>query len=339
VEVDDLPIFSASAVISGGVSYDAGTGDSLTLITAPMNAVSLDVPLAYTVRALDASLKPIGGATVTYSLTSGTAALGCGQTSCAVTTSGDGYATLNVTATSTSIAVVTAALKNSTSLQAHFTGGTAPSIVAVTGSLSVAAGATVSWPVQALVLSAGSPASGQTVNWTVTSGLTLSGAASTTSNASGIASTTITVGPLAEGATATVKACVNGTQNCTTFSVLGARPAYAWVEAISGTAQSVASTTTPAQVVLRLRDMNGNAMAGGTVALYQAVYAWAPPCAVHGRCTASQLLAQQTATATSALDGTVVFTPASLSGVATNMAAVAATGNSSTLAIAIEQHP
>jgi len=209
----------------------------------------------------------------------------------------------------------------------------------VTGSLSVAAGATVSWPVQALVLSAGSPAIGQTVNWTVTSGLTLSGAASTTSNASGIASTTITVGPLAEGATATVKACVNGTQNCTTFSVLGARPAYAWVEAISGTAQSVASTTTPAQVVLRLRDMNGNAMAGGTVALYQAVYAWAPPCAVHGRCTASQLLAQQTATATSALDGTVVFTPASLSGVATNMTAVAATGNSSTLAIAIEQHP
>jgi len=276
---------------------------------------------------------------VTYSLTSGTAALGCGQTSCAVTTSGDGYATLNVTATSTSIAVVTATLKNSTSLQAHFTGGTAPSIAAVTGSLSVAAGATVSWPVQALVLSAGSPAIGQTVNWTVTSGLTLSGAASTTSNASGIASTTITVGPLAEGATATVKACVNGTQNCTTFSVLGARPAYAWVEAISGTAQSVASTTTPAQVVLRLRDMNGNAMAGGTVALYQAVYAWAPPCAVHGRCTASQLLAQQTATATSALDGTVVFTPASLSGVATNMTAVAATGNSSTLAIAIEQHP
>ena len=36
VEVDDLPIFYAAAVISGGVSYDSGTGDALTLVTAPI---------------------------------------------------------------------------------------------------------------------------------------------------------------------------------------------------------------------------------------------------------------------------------------------------------------
>lgn len=339
IEVDDLPIFSASAIISSGVSYDAGTGDSIALLFAPMNTVSLGVPLPFTVQALASTLTPVSGATVTYTVTSGTAVLGCGQTRCSVTATGDGLATMNVTATSTSIAVVTASLTNGASLQAHFTGGTPPTIAALNPSLSVAAGAIVGWPVQAVVLSNGTPASGQTVTWSVTSGLSLTGSATTTSDSSGIASTTFTVGPLTAGATATATACVNGTQNCATYTVLGARPQYAWIEAVSGTAQSLAATATPAQVVLRLRDMNNNVMAGGTVTLYQALYAWAPPCPTHGRCAASQLLASQAATATSALDGTVVFTPASISGVATNLSALAATGNSSTLAITIEQHP
>jgi len=339
VEVDDLPIFSASAIIFGGVSYDAGTGDSITLITAPMNTVSLGVPLPFTVQALDNALNPAPGMTVTYSVSSGTATLGCGQVSCSVTATGDGIATMNVTATSTSLAVVTATLKNTANLQAHFTGGTAPTIAAVNSSLSVAAGATVNWPVQALVLNSGSPVSSQTVTWTVASGITLSGAAATVSNASGIASTTLTVGPLAPGATATARACVNGTQNCATYTVLGARTEYGWIEAVSGTAQSLTSSATPSQVVLRLHDMSNNPMAGGTVTLYQALFAWTPPCSAHGRCAAAQLLASQTATATSALDGTVVFTPAAISGTATNLSALAATGNASTLAITIEQHP
>jgi hypothetical protein len=51
------------------------------------------------------------------------------------------------------------------------------------------------------------------------------------------------------------------------------------------------------------------------------------------------MLATQTATATSALDGTVTFAPAALPGVATDLEAVAASGNTSTLNIAVEQHP
>jgi len=35
VEVDDLPIYYAAAIISGGLSYDSGTSDALTLVTAP----------------------------------------------------------------------------------------------------------------------------------------------------------------------------------------------------------------------------------------------------------------------------------------------------------------
>jgi hypothetical protein len=51
------------------------------------------------------------------------------------------------------------------------------------------------------------------------------------------------------------------------------------------------------------------------------------------------LLASQVATAISALDGTVSFTPASLPGVATDLLAQAVTGNTGSVSIAIEQHP
>lgn len=84
--------------------------------------------------------------------------------------------------------------------------------------------------------------------------------------------------------------------------------------------------------------MNGNPMAGGTVTLYQALYAWAPPCPPHGRCSQSPLLASQTSTATSALDGIVSFIPVSIPGVATQMVGLAVTGKSATQTIAIEQH-
>jgi hypothetical protein len=51
------------------------------------------------------------------------------------------------------------------------------------------------------------------------------------------------------------------------------------------------------------------------------------------------LLATQVATATSALDGTVNFTPASLAGGATNLTALAVTGNNGSVNIAVERHP
>ena len=67
-------------------------------------------------------------------------------------------------------------------------------------------------------------------------------------------------------------------------------------------------------------------MAGGTVTLYQALYAWAPPCAPHGRCQQAPLLASQTSVASSAVDGTVTFAPVSIPGVPTDLIGLAATG-------------
>ena len=340
VEIDDLPAFYAAAIVSGGVSYDAGSGDALTLLTAPMNTVPIGVPIPFTVTALGPDLRPAGGVTVIYSVTGGTATLACGLPACSVNATGDGRASMNITAQDGTWSVVTASLINGSSLQAQFAGGTPPELAALTPRLSLAAGATVSWTVQALVLSNGLAAAGQAVSWQSTgSGISAQGSVAAITSAAGIATETLTVGPLAEGQLSTMNACLNGTSQCVALTAIGARPEYATLEAVSGTTQSLSVAGTPVQITLRLLDMDGNPMAAGTVSLYQALYAWSPPCGPHGVCPPSILLSTATATATSALDGTVTFTPASLPGVATNLLALAASGNTSTIDIAVEQHP
>ena len=340
VEVDDLPAFPAAAIISSGVSYDSGTGDALTLDTAPANTIPIGVPIPFTVTALASNLAPAGGVTVLYTVTSGTATLSCGLPTCSVVTTGDGRATINVTAFDGAWSIVTASLTNGSSLQAQFAGGTPPVLASLTPQLSLAAGATFTWTVQALVLSNGQPIGGQSVIWRpATSGIAAQISVATLTTASGIATSTINVGPLAEGQTATMSACLNGTSQCITYTAFGSRPEYASLQAVAGITQTLSIQGTPALVTLRLLDMDGNPMAGGSVSLYQALYAWAPPCSTHGVCDPSPLLATQTATATSAIDGTVTFAPVSLLAVATNLQALATSGNTATVRIAIEQHP
>jgi hypothetical protein len=340
VEVDDQPALYAAAVIPGGVSYDSGSGDALTLNTAPANTVPIGEPLPFSVTALGSNLAPAGGVTVIYTVTSGAATLGCGLPVCSVVATGDGHATMNVIATSTTWSTVTAALTNGSSLQAQFVGGTPAVLSALTRQLSLAAGATFTWTVQALVESNGVPVSGQTVAWqNPTPGITVQATATATTNSSGTATEMLSVGPLSEGQTASINACLNGTSQCVAFTAFGARPEYAALEAISGTGQSLAASGTPNQIVLRLLDMDGNPMAGGTVALYQALYAWTPPCSPNVICPPGALLATQASAGTSAVDGSVTFVPASLPGVATNLMGLAASGSASTVNVSIEQHP
>lgn len=276
---------------------------------------------------------------MTYKVTSGSSALGCGQPSCVVPSTGDGIATMAVSPVGAAPAVVTASLTNGASLQAHFTGGTPPMLNALTPVVFVAAGTTVNWTAEALVQNGGVPMAGQSVAWQIASGISTSGEGPAISNSNGIATTILTVGPLAEGQQAISTACVNGTSQCANFIANGSRPENAYLEAVSGTAQSLSASGTPGAIVLRLRDMNGNPMIGGTVTLYQALYAWAPPCPTHGRCDSPELLASQDSTATSALDGTVIFVPSSLPGVPTHLVGLAATGDASAVSVSIEEHP
>jgi hypothetical protein len=348
VEVDDLPIFYAVAVITSGISFDSGAGDALSLNNAPMNMVPIGVPIPFTVTAYGPPvtsvagtvLTPAGGVIVIYTVTSGTAVLACGLPVCSVTATGDGRATMNVTAVDGVWSIVTASLTNGSTIKSEFVGGTPPVLASITPQLSLASGATFAWTVQAVVLNNGQPMSGQAVAWqSSAAGFSGLGSTAAISKSDGTAMRQLTVGPLTEGQTATIGACLNGTSQCVAYTAFGARPEYGYLRAISGTSQSLGVKDTPAQITLRLLDMDGNSMAGETVALYQALYAWAPPCAAHAVCPPSNLLATQVATAVSAVDGTVAFSPASLPGVATNLIGLAASDNTSTVNIAIEQHP
>jgi len=339
VEVEDLQVYYAIAIASGGVSYDAGNGDALTLVTAPDNTVPIGVPLPFAVTALDPALDPAGGVTITYRVANGSATLGCGTPTCAVTASGDGSATMPVTAVDGTASVITASLSNGSTVEAHFSGGTPPVLSSLTPMLSLAAGASIGWTTQALVLKNGTAMSGQSVAWQAGIGMTAAENGPVLTDTSGIAARTLTVGPLTEGQQAIATACVNGTSQCVTYTAFGARPEYAWLQAVAGTRQSIAPSSTPGLITLRVLDTMGNPMAGATVTFYQSLYAWSPPCPARGRCIQPQFLGAQTAIASSALDGTVSFTPASLPGVPTTLVGVAATGSTSTVGIAIEQYP
>jgi hypothetical protein len=340
VEIDDQPIFYAAAILSGGISYDAATGDALTILSAPSGTIPIGTPVPFSVMALAPNLTPAGGVTVIYTVTTGTAILACGKSVCSVTSTGDGRATMNVYAIDATWSTITASLTNGSSLEAQFMGGVAPTLTALNPQLSLAAGATFTWTVQALVLKNGTPQAGQSVAWQATgSGVVSQSSAPVVTNSSGIATQTLTAGPLTEGQIGTINACLNGASQCVTFTALGARPELAALEAVSGITQSIAVSAAPSQIVLRLLDTDGNPMAGGTVALYQALYAWSPHCSAHELCAPGPLLATQASTAISAIDGTVVFNAATLPGVATNLQALAASGNSATVSIAVEQHP
>jgi len=202
----------------------------------------------------------------------------------------------------------------------------------------VAAGATVNWPVQALVLVGGIPAAGQSVTWQSATGI-LAPTGGVLTNAVGVAAANLTVGVLAEGQTVSTKACIAGGTTCVTFNAFGSRPGYGWLAAISGTKQSLIMGSAAAVVGMRLLDMNGNPMAGGTVAVHQSLYSWSPPCPIHGRCVQARLLATQNSTAISALDGSLTVVPLAMAGQATTLAGKATTGNAGTMVFTVEEHP
>lgn len=339
VEVDDLRLLNAATIVGGGISYDSASGDTLSLVTAPVNTVPIGVPTAFTVMALGGDLQPAGAVTVTYRVRSGSATLGCGSQICSVMTAGDGTASASVTAVRGDASTVTACLDNGAKIETSFSGGTPPALAAVTPTLSLASGAALTWTTEALTLKNGAPVGGQVVAWQAGSGIRIESSASATSGNNGIAAKALTVNPLARGQQATANACLNGTTQCVAFTATGADAATATVEAVSGTDQTLGISDTPAAIILRVRDASGNPIAGAIVTLSQAVYAWAPPCPPHGRCAQAELIANQTSVASSTFDGTVAFAPAAIANVPTNVIGVAATGNSSTVGLTIEKHP
>ncbi len=343
VTVSDPATLGVTSLL-GALSYDAANNDALGLADGPAPVVPMGVPQAFTVRALNAdATAPVGGVTVTFAVAIGTAVLGCGQTTCTATTAGDGTATMMITANSTDMAAVTGALNNGSTIKVEFTGTAPPAIIPVEAALYVAPGVSFTWMPQALVLQGTGAWPGQTVTWVGSNGASVPAVARSVSDAQGLASMTVTAGPLAANQQAAVYACLNGwtvgSAGCAAFQVVGVHTETAALTAVSGAGQTLSVGDTPAPVVVRVTDAIGHPMAGGTVIFYETLKQWTPKCSPHGRCAAAPVLSRQTVTAVSGADGLVTMTPLNAAGMATRLDVLAVSGSTATLAFEIETHP
>ena len=339
VQLQDSQTLGVAAITSG-VSYDAEPDDAISLLIAPMGSVPIGVPQPFVVRAMNVTTQAsAAGVTVTFTVTEGTAELGCGKNLCSASTAGDGTATMSVTPNSTAPAQVTAALTNANSVLAEFTGATPPSIAVLTSNLYAALGATVQWPVQAIVLNqSGVPIAGQVVIWTAGGvGVNVS-ASQGISDGNGLVANTIGAGSFSVSTNATVSACLGGTTNCATLTVTPVHPETAALVPWSSTSQYISLGQAFAPVVLRVTDAFGHPLAGATVTFAELLEGWTEPCPLQGRCAPAPVLGEQTFQATSGIDGSVALTPLSAGGLAGRLLVMAATGDA-TLNFELDVHP
>jgi len=337
VQLLDTQTLGVAQIIA---SYDAEADDAIALVAAPMGSVGLGVPETFAVRAMNVTTQsPAAGVTVTFALTEGTAALGCGQISCSVPTAGDGTANLGVIANSTALAQITASLTSGSSVIAEFTGTAPPSIVALTPNLYIALGATVEWPVQATVVNpSGSAVFGQSVSWTAGgSGVKLA-AGQSVSDADGIAGNQVSAGPFSASVDSSVSGCLPGTAECATFAVTPVHPEDAVLSPWSGTLQYVSLSQGFAPVVLRVTDAFGHPLAAAAVTFAETLYGWAEPCPAQGGCAAAPVLGRQMVQATSGIDGSVTLTPMSSEGLAGRLMVTAVSGDAA-LSFELDAHP
>ena len=327
-----------TAEILDGLSYDAQGSDGVRLVSAPSGTVSTGVPVPMTVQVLAGDNKtPAANVQVSFAVPTGSAEMGCGAASCIAMSNADGMATMMVAPASTQATQVSASLSNGASVIAEFDGGTAPQIAPV-NTLYLAIGAQVSWTPQAIVLNNSSPLQGTTVNWTGSAGAQVQ-TGSSTSNAAGIAASTVTAGPLAAGATAKVYGCEPQAGPCATFTINAVHAELAALLPVSGVGQSLLATASPLPVTLQVIDGGGQPLAGATVNFYQQMTAWQPPCPTSGRCAAPLQLGSATSTAVSDMNGLVTLTPMSNAGQAVTIQVLASTGQQGSLRWSIVQRP
>lgn len=338
VTVSDPATLGVTA-IQDGLSYDAMGGDALSIVTGPLGTVPTGVPTLFTVKALSADDKtPAAGVTVTFTVTEGTAALACGQSTCSVASGGDGLATMSISPNSASLTQVTASLSDGASVITEFTGSTPPAITALTPNLYIAIGATTQWSPQAEALSGSTPLAGQNITWSAANGMTPS-TITTATNANGIASPQLNIGPLAAGANVLLYACLPGNTTCAIFNVYSVHPEVAELTPVSGAGQTLSASESPTPVILRVTDAVGHPMAGGTVTFYETLKQWTPDCPAPGRCPSAPVIATQTIQQTSGADGLVTLTPLAGNGQPTRLDVIVVTGNVASLSFEIEQHP
>ena len=348
-KVSTTAIPSAAGVVTLAATAGGGSASATFTAATPPDLVSItSTPAngAYTGRAatqpftvkvlLGDGVTPAAGASVT--LTASNATLGaCGQAAC--TSTADATGTLSTT--------VLPVLAGSVTLTASAAGGTASAsfttidpVRTITFSRQteyVATASAVAWTPTITLLENGLPVAGIPVTWTSQStGLALS-AQTSTSNAAGLATLDITIGPLASGSAPTGTACA-WVGICATFAAQ-AVDAPAWrLVTVGGESQTATPTDTLQPLTIRAVDDAGDWIAGVPIKVNQLVRGWVA-CPPAGRCPIGPALSSASATVATDDDGLASIVPLQLSNTAETTGIVAAAGPGGYLSVSLSKVP
>jgi hypothetical protein len=333
------PATNGIAVIASGISYGDASNDTMSILASPPANLGTGVPTPFSVRVFGPDqTTPVGGVPVTFSVLDGSAVFGCGSSNCSVTTTGDGFATVAVTATAAGPTTLRASLTNGDALAAEFTATATSAIAALTPGLFLAPSATWVWMPQIQLWNGSFPAVGVPVNWSG-SGAAVNVPGITSTSAQGIATTTVTLGPWAPGTSFTLTACIPNTTSCTSIPAYTVHPEAEILSFVSGADQELVSGEQPAPVVMRLLATTGQPIVGGVVNFSGIIRAWTPRCPSTGLCTSGRLLSAFSQSGTTTADGSVSVSPVLSGSIPGRLVGVATIGSSSTVPFEIDVHP
>lgn len=232
---------------------------------------ALAQPLVVLVR--DAGSNPVAGVVVSWQVAAGGGTLGAATS----VTNGSGLASMTYTVGTTAGAGNQTVNASVTGLAGSPVGFTASVVAAAASQIAVSSGdnqtATVATmlaqPIAVVVRDAfGNAKSGVTVNWAAGAGSGSTGAATSVTDASGIASTTWTIGTTAGTGNQTATATVAGlTGSPVTFHASGTAAAASVLAIVSGDNQAaMVGNALSAPLVVSVKDTYGNGVAGVNVA-------------------------------------------------------------------------
>jgi adhesin/invasin len=339
---------TAIASITSGTTTKSVTFTATALPGAPANIAivsgngqsgpvgqALVSPLV--VKITDASGNAVAGAGVSWSATNGTITQNTttdtqGQSSASLTL---GTTVGPATATAT---IGSGATAKSVTFAATATAGAAANIAIVSGNNQTAqVGQTLPATLVVKVTDAGGNAvSGVGVTWSATNGTIPQ---STTTDAQGQTSASLTLGTVAGAATATATIGSGATAKSVTFAAIATPGAPASIAIVSGNNQSAqVGLALPAALVVKVTDASGNAVAAGIAVTWSATNGTIPQSTTtdaQGQTSASLTLGTvagaATATATIGSGATaksVTFAATATAGAAANIAIVS--GNNQT---------
>ena len=320
-----ITVVASDGVVSQTFQFTAlARPDIVSIVSAPaagsVSGTVASSPLTARILLQD-GVTPAVSRTVTILVTNGAASFTAsgGAATCQLVTDARGMVTTAVTPLSSGSITLTVS-EGGVSQAVSFIAA-APAIppqlrVTALGSATyIAAGATISLPLNVVALYNGLPAAAQDMQWSLSSGFAAA-ATHTVTNSSGTASNLVSLGPVAAGGDAVATACAWGNV-CARFDGFGVGPASQTIAIVSGAQQKVLGGAALAPVVVKVTDAAGHAVAAAPVSVYQTVTAFDAACPDRGRCPAAAVLASQATVQVSGIDGTVSIAPIVVSGKAT----------------------